>query len=159
MSSRFETHLDGREIDVRVDQIDTAEDIASFVGLLRCPSRRSPVIGISVSEGGEPLVDADRLTREVFGTAHVALLSRDAGFQLTQLLDKRLSVYNGAVRLWLIRFSQARTILMVILLDMPLKSGNSREPRYCFRLYFFWSDQHKRVVVGSFPGHLTTGVT
>lgn len=41
-------------------------------------------------------------------------------------------------------------------LDRHLKKGNSREPRYCFRLYFFWDDTTSQVVVGWLPSHLST---
>lgn len=41
-------------------------------------------------------------------------------------------------------------------LDRHLKKGNSREPRYCFRLYFFWDDENEQVVVGWLPSHLST---
>jgi len=39
-------------------------------------------------------------------------------------------------------------------LDKHLKAGNSREPRFCFRLYFFWDDESQVVVVGWLPSHL-----
>ena len=39
-------------------------------------------------------------------------------------------------------------------LDRHLKRGNSREPRFCFRLYFFWDDESQVVVVGWLPSHL-----
>lgn len=39
-------------------------------------------------------------------------------------------------------------------LDRHLKGGNSREPRFCFRLYFFWDDESQVVVVGWLPSHL-----
>ncbi len=39
-------------------------------------------------------------------------------------------------------------------LDRHLKSGNSRETRFCFRLYFFWDDESQVVVVGWLPSHL-----
>jgi hypothetical protein len=42
------------------------------------------------------------------------------------------------------------------LLDRHLKGCNSREERYCFRLYYFWDDESQQVVVGSFPAHLST---
>jgi hypothetical protein len=45
------------------------------------------------------------------------------------------------------------------LLDLHLKKGNSREPRYCFRLYFFWDDRDEQVVVGWLPSHLSTRLT
>jgi hypothetical protein len=40
------------------------------------------------------------------------------------------------------------------LLDRHLKAGSSREPRFCFRLYFFWDDDSHIVVVGWMPSHL-----
>jgi len=44
-------------------------------------------------------------------------------------------------------------------LDRHLKKGNSREPRRCFRLYFFWDDDEQQVVVGWMPSHLDTRIT
>ena len=43
-----------------------------------------------------------------------------------------------------------------VLLDRHLKKGNDREPRYCFRLYFFWDEEQQQAVVGSLPSHLRT---
>ena len=45
------------------------------------------------------------------------------------------------------------------LLARHLKRGNSREPRHCFRLYFFWDDDAEQVVVGWLPSHLRTRKT
>lgn len=39
-------------------------------------------------------------------------------------------------------------------LDRHLKGSNSREPRFGFRLYFFWDDESQMVVVGWLPSHL-----
>jgi hypothetical protein len=39
-------------------------------------------------------------------------------------------------------------------LDRHLKGGKSRDPRFCFRLYFFWDDETEVVVVGWLPSHL-----
>ena len=36
-------------------------------------------------------------------------------------------------------------------IDMHLKGSNSRDPRYCFRIYFFWSNENKRAVVVDLP--------
>ena len=47
---------------------------------------------------------------------------------------------------------QGRRILMA----RHLKKGNSRDERYCLRIYFFWDDEDEQVVVGSLPGHLDT---
>ena len=42
------------------------------------------------------------------------------------------------------------------LLTWHLKNGNTRDPKRCFRLYYFWSDEDRQVIVGSLPGHLHT---
>jgi hypothetical protein len=46
-----------------------------------------------------------------------------------------------------------------IKIDMHLKGGNSRDPRYCFRIYFFWSDENQRVVVAWLPSYLENRIT
>lgn len=45
------------------------------------------------------------------------------------------------------------------LLDRHLKKGNSRDERFCFRLYFFWDNDTQQVVVGWLPSHLDTRIT
>lgn len=45
------------------------------------------------------------------------------------------------------------------LLDRHLKKGQSKDQRYCFRLYFFWDDETEQVVVGWLPSHLDTRQT
>lgn len=45
------------------------------------------------------------------------------------------------------------------LLDLHLKKGASKDQRYCLRIYFFWDDETRQVVVGSLPGHLDTRQT
>lgn len=44
-------------------------------------------------------------------------------------------------------------------LERHLKHGTSREPRHCFRLYFFWDEDSDQVVVGWLPSHLDTRQT
>jgi hypothetical protein len=43
--------------------------------------------------------------------------------------------------------------------ERHLKGSNTRDPRFGFRLYFFWDEEFEQVVVGSMPEHLTTAVT
>ncbi len=46
------------------------------------------------------------------------------------------------------------------LLDMHLKNGgNTRDPTRCLRIYFFWDEDERQVVVGSLPGHLDSRLT
>ena len=44
-------------------------------------------------------------------------------------------------------------------LDRHLKKGDKRDERYCFRLYFFWDEATRQVVVGWVPSHLDTRAT
>ena len=44
-------------------------------------------------------------------------------------------------------------------LERHLKRGTSHDPRYCFRLYFFWDDEEEQVVVGWLPSHLDNRLT
>ena len=46
-----------------------------------------------------------------------------------------------------------------VVLDRHLKKGNTRDPRYCFRLYFFWDEEEEQVVVGWLPSHLDNRAT
>lgn len=45
------------------------------------------------------------------------------------------------------------------LLKFQLQKGVSRNKRYCLRIYFFWDETAKLVVVGDLPGHLTNRVS
>ncbi len=44
-----------------------------------------------------------------------------------------------------------------LMLDRHLKTAaKTRDPRYCFRLYFAWDDSDRQVVIGHLPGHMKT---
>jgi hypothetical protein len=45
------------------------------------------------------------------------------------------------------------------ILERHLRRGNSHDPRFTLRIYFFWDDETNQVVVGWLPSHLTTGQT
>ena len=44
-------------------------------------------------------------------------------------------------------------------LERHLAKGNSKDQRYCLRIYFFWDDQDQIVVIGDLPHHLDTCAT
>lgn len=44
-------------------------------------------------------------------------------------------------------------------LEWHLGKGVSRDPRHCLRIYFFWDDASRTVVVGHLPAHLDNGLT
>ncbi len=45
------------------------------------------------------------------------------------------------------------------LLEHHLCKGSDRDERFCLRIYFFWDEKLKRVVIGWLPGHLDTRST
>ena len=45
------------------------------------------------------------------------------------------------------------------MLQFHIERGNSREPRYCMRIYFFWDEESNQVVVGWLPGHLSNRIS
>lgn len=95
--------LDGTEIDLDAQMVDSDDDVDGLVRLLADPRRQAPVVGLSMGEtrdGDRELVDADRLAATLFGTAHVRLLSRRASYALSDAVGRALSVYNGALRTW-----------------------------------------------------------
>ncbi len=53
------------------------EDVQLFSALLRSSRRRRPVLLISPSQNGRPLVDADYIAGQLLGLAHVAILDSD----------------------------------------------------------------------------------
>lgn len=44
-------------------------------------------------------------------------------------------------------------------MDLHLVKGGGRDERYCLRIYFFWDDEHKKVIVGWLPSHLNNSLS
>lgn len=91
---------DGRQLADGVERTEKSE-IADLVDFLYEPSRRLPVIAISETEFGTTQVAPGPLARQIAGAAHIVHLSNDASWELTRVIGKRISVFNGAVRLYL----------------------------------------------------------
>ncbi len=79
-----------------------AENVDRFVSnLLLTERRRLPVIAISEAPGtATALVNPERLADDLMGIAHVWLIPGDVSWALSERLSRRLSVYNGAIRIW-----------------------------------------------------------
>lgn len=82
------------------------EDVESFVSLLESPHRTRPVYVISEDADGYEAVDSGRLASRTAGIAHVVRISGDAGYAVSDVVGKRLSVYNGAIRTYRPGFSK-----------------------------------------------------
>lgn len=59
------------------------------------------------------------------------------------------------------RFKESYTTTYMsrrVVLDLHVKRGSDKNPKFNFRLYFHWHEE-KRVIVGSFPSHLDNTLT
>ncbi len=79
-----------------------SDEMTPLVDLLLDPDRRLPVVLTTVlPETGRPTTDPDVLAGHLIGVAHVfAILTSPATFELTAMLDRSLSVFDGAVRIY-----------------------------------------------------------
>lgn len=76
-------------------------DISSLEELLYDRNRRLPIIAISEEETGACRISPNAIAREVGGAAHVFHIASEVSWELTRAIGKRMSVFNGAVRLYL----------------------------------------------------------
>lgn len=97
---KLSAEADGWSLSNAAYKIDVSE-ISSFEELLYNSSRRLPVIAISESEDCNCRVSPDLLARHVAGAAHIIHLPTESSWELTRTIGKRMSVFNGAVRLYL----------------------------------------------------------
>jgi hypothetical protein len=81
-----------------------------LIAALLDPARKLPIIILSVpNESPElftPLLDAQTLAQSCAGLAIVAILSSELSWNLTERFGKRLSVYEGAARVYLPGFTE-----------------------------------------------------
>jgi len=77
------------------------DDIDDLISLLYRPARRLPVILVSTDDNGGAQIDLKRLANRISGTAHLRYLATDASYELTRLATKKMSTFNGAVRIYM----------------------------------------------------------
>ena len=95
------------ELDVVVDgclvgevvSVD-AERVDDHLALITDKSRHLPVVAVSLDERGRAFVSPERLSDRLLGMAHVAALTNEAAWSVTEAIGKELSCYNGAIRIY-----------------------------------------------------------
>jgi hypothetical protein len=87
-------------------------------------------------------------------TAYQAALQamQTDGFQLARSVDPAVAGAQGDD--YFVRYGTRRRFL-----DWHIVKGGGRDERYCLRIYFFWDDTDKVVVVGSLPAHLSNSLS
>jgi hypothetical protein len=91
---------DGEPLSNEVETVASA-DVQQLVSLLYNPIRRLPVVVISVDDHGGAQIDLERLATRLSGAAHLRCLSIEPSFELTRQIGKRMSAFNGAIRLYM----------------------------------------------------------
>ena len=98
------------ELDSRPWTIRTEAHAAKLIDILLHPKRRIPVFVLSLPErsGGsaEPLIDAEYVAIKSLGMAVTMVIPAHFTWVLTERFGKQLSVYNGAVRVYLPGFAE-----------------------------------------------------
>jgi hypothetical protein len=91
---------DGEALSENVAQIER-QHVEGLADLIYRSSRRLPVVVVSTDEQHGSQVDLGKLALRLSGAAHLAMLDPEASWELTRLLDKRMSTFNGAVRIYM----------------------------------------------------------
>lgn len=90
--------------------VESDYDAANLAEFLVDPDRRTPAFVLTVPEESEdpnkPLLDPVPLASDTLGTAKVIVLPAEYTWKLTNRFGKRLSVYRGAMRVYLPGFRE-----------------------------------------------------
>lgn len=91
---------DGEALRESVTRV-TRDDAGGLADLIYRGDRRLPIVAVSTDQRGGAQIDLRKLAVRLSGAAHLAALNPDASWELTRLLDKRMSTFNGAVRIYM----------------------------------------------------------
>lgn len=91
---------DGETISENISQI-SAGDIGNLVKLIYRPDRRLPIVAVSTDGQGRSKVDITKLTTRLSGAAHLITLPPEASWELTRSINKKMSTFGGAVRIYM----------------------------------------------------------
>lgn len=98
---RYETcRVGGQIIPWRPETVGVGE-VDGLVSELTAADRYLPIVVLSVDAWAEePFTDPERLADRLVGLARVVVVGKQASFELTDLVGKRLSCFNGAIRIY-----------------------------------------------------------
>lgn len=91
---------DGEALTNHVQQAKP-DDVDHLVSLLYSHNRRLPVVVVSIDDKGGAQLDLEVLAKRLSGTAHLRCAPSDTSEELTRTIGKRMSVFNGAVRIYM----------------------------------------------------------
>ncbi|MFB0611980.1 hypothetical protein [Aurantiacibacter poecillastricola] len=77
------------------------DDADTLANLIYRPGRRLPIVAVSTDEWGGAQLNLEALGRRLSGAAHLYSLHPETSWELTRLVDKRMSTFNGGVRIYM----------------------------------------------------------
>lgn len=160
----------GRTADESVPAPEGYDDLPEWVsthlpGRLTLHPRATKELKDALYEDLEHVVDSILLLANEYRNMRLGLEGAKEAFEAGL---ERLTLRNG----FSISEEKAGEQGMTYFVPYPPRSGrtqflrfhlrtkaNTRDPRRCLAIYFFWDDDRKEVVVGSLPGHLDNRLT
>lgn len=99
--STLSAEADGESISDAPISLTTHEDADTLASLIYRPARRLPIVAVSTDERGGAQLKLEALGRRLSGAAHLFSIHPETSWELTRLLDKRMSTFNGGVRIYM----------------------------------------------------------
>jgi hypothetical protein len=107
---------------------------------------------------GEEYWELRTAVPEAYEKAKTAFESRMRELRVTEAASITASRFGEAEEQYTVDYTIGQSAKQK--LDRHLKGGsNSREDRFCMRIYYFWDDARQKVVIGHLPSHLDTRTT
>jgi hypothetical protein len=97
---RLAAEADGESLTNEVVGV-SSEDVGQLASLLYNPERRLPVVLVSIDDTGGAQIDLERLANRLSGSAHLRSIATEPSFEMTRTVGKRMSTFNGAIRLYM----------------------------------------------------------
>lgn len=92
---------DGEAISESAAALMSHADADTLANLIYRPGRRLPIVAVSTDERGGAQLNLEALGRRLSGAAHLYSLHPETSWELTRLVDKRMSTFNGGVRIYM----------------------------------------------------------
>lgn len=97
---KLSAEVDGEPISESVTRV-TAGDVNNLIDLIYRFDRRLPIVAVSTDSHGGAQIDSSKLALRLAGAAHLVALDPRVSWELTRLIGKRMSTFNGAVRIYM----------------------------------------------------------
>lgn len=92
---------DGEPITDAPTSLTSHQDADTLANLIYRPNRRLPIVAVSADYDGWSQVNLHQLGVRLSGAAHLYAVQPETSWELTRLMGKRMSTFNGGVRIYM----------------------------------------------------------